>query len=39
VRIELAQRCDRAIVIDDARVAFDGPPAEAVSFYRRLVEA
>ena len=35
--LALAQRCDRAIVIDDARVAFDGRPDEAVAFYRELV--
>jgi biotin transport system ATP-binding protein len=35
--LDLALRCDRAIVIDEARVAFDGRPAEAVEFYRRLV--
>jgi biotin transport system ATP-binding protein len=35
--LDLALRCDRALVIDDARVAFDGPPEEAVAFYRGQV--
>ena len=35
--LDLALRCDRALVIDDARVAFDGPPEEAVAFYRDQV--
>jgi biotin transport system ATP-binding protein len=35
--LDLALRCDRALVIDDARVAFDGPPDEAVAFYRDQV--
>jgi biotin transport system ATP-binding protein len=35
--LDLALRCERALVIDDARVAFDGPPAEAVAFYRQQV--
>ena len=35
--LDLALRCDRALVIDDARVAFDGPPADAVAFYRDQV--
>ncbi len=37
--LDLALRCDRILVIDDARVAFDGAPAEAVVFYRGLVES
>lgn len=37
--LELAARCDRALVIDDARVAFDGDPGEAIGFYRRQVDA
>lgn len=37
--LDLALRCERALVIDQARVAFDGPPADAVAFYRATVEA
>lgn len=37
--LDLAGRCDRVLVVDDARVAFDGDPAEAVAFYRSLVDA
>lgn len=35
--LDLALRCERALVIDDARVAFDGPPADAVAYYRHQV--
>jgi len=35
--LDLALRCERALVIDDARVAFDGPPSDAVAFYRDQV--
>ncbi|VXB46697.1 energy-coupling factor ABC transporter ATP-binding protein [Aeromicrobium sp. 9AM] len=35
--LDLALRCDRALVIDEARVAFDGAPADAVAFYRQQV--
>ena len=34
--LELASRADRTLVIDDARVVFDGQPAEAIAFYREL---
>lgn len=34
--LELAARADRTLVIDDAGLAFDGAPAEAIAFYRRL---
>lgn len=37
--LDLALRCDRALVIEQARVAFDGTPADAVAFYRATVEA
>ncbi len=35
--LELAARCDRALVIDDARIAFDGTPADAIAHYRASV--
>lgn len=35
--LELAARADRTLVIDDARVAFDGAQDEAIAFYRDLV--
>jgi biotin transport system ATP-binding protein len=35
--LELAARCDRALVVDAARVVFDGPAGDAVAFYRELV--
>jgi len=35
--LELAARCDRALVVEDGRVAFDGPAAEAVAHYRASV--
>lgn len=37
--LDLALRCERALVIDEARVAFDGAPADAVAYYRDTVEA
>lgn len=37
--LDLALRCERALVIDEARVAFDGAPADAVEYYRDTVEA
>lgn len=35
--LELAARCDRVIVIDDAAVRFDGPASDAIAFYREQV--
>jgi len=32
--LELAARADRTLVVDDARVVFDGDPASAIDFYR-----
>jgi biotin transport system ATP-binding protein len=37
--LDLAARCDRALVIDDARVVFDGRPDDAVTHYRASVGA
>ena len=37
--LDLALRCDRALVIDDALVACDGSPADAVAFYRQQVSS
>ena len=34
--LELAERCDRVVVVDRGRVAFDGPAAEAVAHYRAI---
>src|SRR5690606_18486758 len=35
--LDLAEQCDRVIVVDEARVAFDRTPAEAVAWYRSRV--
>ncbi len=35
--LDLAVRCDRALVVDGARVVFDGDPEQAVAHYRSLV--
>lgn len=35
--LDLALRCERTLVIDEAQIAFDGPSEEAVAFYRALV--
>ncbi len=35
--LDLAARCERVLVVDDARVVFDGPPAAAIAHYRGLV--
>lgn len=37
--LDLAARCDRALVVDRAAVVFDGPAAEAVAHYRDAVTA
>lgn len=33
--LELAAQADRTLVVEDARVVFDGSPAEAIDFYRQ----
>lgn len=35
--LDAVARYERVLVFDDGRIAFDGAPAEAVAFYRRLV--
>lgn len=35
--LELAARCDRALVIEHAHVTFDGAPDEAIAYYRQQV--
>ncbi|MEA5454388.1 ABC transporter ATP-binding protein [Sinomonas sp. JGH33] len=37
--LELALDAERALVVDDGAIAFDGAPAEAVDFYRALCAA
>ena len=32
--LDLAERCERVLVMDDGRVVWDGPAAEAVEHYR-----
>jgi biotin transport system ATP-binding protein len=34
--LELAERCDRALLLDEGRVVFDGAAAEAVADYRAM---
>ena len=36
--LDLAARCERVIVVDDARVVADGPPAASVAHYTDLVD-
>jgi len=35
--LDLAARCERVLVVDGARVVFDGAPTAAIAHYRRLV--
>ena len=35
--LDLAAQCDRALVVHEGRVAFDGPASSAVDHYRMLV--
>ncbi|MFC6345119.1 ATP-binding cassette domain-containing protein, partial [Nocardioides hankookensis] len=35
--LDLARRCDRVLVVEDARVRFDGPADEAVADYLSTV--
>ena len=35
--LELAQRCDRVLVVEGGRIAFDGAPRDAVEHYRASV--
>lgn len=37
--LDLARRCDRVLVVDAARVVFDGPAADAVDHYVALTDA
>ncbi|WP_278260378.1 hypothetical protein [Nocardioides convexus] len=32
--LDLALRCDRALLVDDGAVVVDGPPADVVAHYR-----
>lgn len=34
--LDLVQRCDRVLVVDSARVVFDGPPTAAITRYRDI---
>lgn len=37
--LDLAARCDRAVVVAHGRIAFDGPATDAIGAYRSLVDA
>lgn len=37
--LDLAAECDRALVVEGGRIGYDGAAADAVSYYRRSVEA
>ena len=37
--LDLAARCQRVVVVDDARIVADGPPAESIAHYTALVDA
>ena len=37
--LDLATRCERALVVEDGRIGFDGPTEAAVEFYRQSVGA
>ena len=37
--LDLATRCERALVVEDGRIGFDGPTDAAVEFYRQSVGA
>jgi biotin transport system ATP-binding protein len=37
--LDLAARCDRALLVDDAEIVVDGTPAEAIAAYRARVGA
>jgi len=36
--LDLAARCERVLVVDDARIVADGPPDESIAHYTGLVD-